>query len=78
MPLRTRKPTEPKVGYDELEVVLKEGHGSLVNADMVDSKHASEFSISEIEQVVTLPSVTMGKIVLFLTDGHIYIGTEVI
>lgn len=79
MPLRTRKPIEPKVGYNELEAALKEGHSSLVDADKVDGLHASELSvISNVEQVETLPSVTMGKIVLFLTDGHIYIGTEVI
>jgi hypothetical protein len=32
----------------------------------------------QLEQVATLPLVTMGRLVLFLTDGHIYIGTEVI
>jgi hypothetical protein len=31
----------------------------------------------QLEQVAMLPTVTMGRVVLFLTDGHIYVGTEV-
>jgi len=31
----------------------------------------------QFDQVAMLPTVTMGRVVLFLTDGHIYVGTEV-
>jgi len=102
-PIRERKPLEPKLKWQtDVVDVLKEGHGSLVDADKVDGLHASEIAggggahvashakgggdafdgaihqISfQLEQITTLPTVTMGRIVLLLTDGHIYIGTEV-
>jgi len=48
----------------------KASHDALgINADTVDGLHASE-----MEQVASLPSVEMGKIVLLLIDGHVYVG----
>jgi len=44
-PIRERKPLEPKLKWQtDVVDVLKEGHGSLVDADKVDGKHASEIS----------------------------------
>ena len=52
--------------------ISPQGASSGLDADKVDGLHASY-----LEQVSTLPSVTIGKIVLLLTDGHLYIGTEI-
>ena len=46
MPLKSREAgkLDPKAKYSELVAALKEGHGSLVDADKVDGKDASELS----------------------------------
>jgi len=47
MPLKERKPLEPRMTQNQLVTVLKEGHGSLVNADKLDGKEASDFELKD-------------------------------
>lgn len=102
---------ETKEGEKLLEL-LPQGHGSGLDADMVDGLHVVEIlakargsggggggsggsalhvanharggsdafdgavhQISfQFEQVTDLPSVVAGRVVLLLTDGHVYVG----
>jgi len=78
MPLKKREPLEHKPSFNDLYDILVEGEGSLVNADKVDGLHANELASGQLPQVEEFPTPIKGKIVLLVTDGHVYVATEVV